>query len=495
MNHQRLAKGSEIAAPALTPLIGSLLVAVGGVITAWATLSARFQRVQRLDTETQGAEKSFRFLYVMPQILNGLVFLALVLIAIMAVVGGLMSSAVPNIKLAGGASTFGQIAVGFYDLGWWVVILGVAAGGIAVIDLFARIAVGLTRTLSWLPIPGLEGLFGPDGQSLGWLQAREFIRAGPSALPLAITRNGIDRVVGAVLGQPALAVGGEHRAPTPEGTPAARGNIALFGCVMEQLEVDLGVARRRWDKFYGALGKANQDASFFEPAKLAVYADGTAFYTALRAAVDPVLSADNEAILPASLPARETLEHVFNRLKDKFGCDVTRMATRRPLPFHSKAFGLSVRARRFPKLEDDRMCPQFIKLCLRWDVVPLISGDRFTPAFSSGIGWYMLDAGALAAPQDMKTIPFRGPMNQPAVRIAEMRVIKVIVDRLEKVPDEAPGLQDAVKGLGASKRRWQLEQEVDTALWGLTRTALVDAKAAGWKDHRWKLDDMIATRT
>lgn len=107
-------------------------------MTAWSTLSTRFQRVQRFDTDTAGGELSFRIFYIVPQYLNALLFSALILVASIATLGGLMTSAAPGIHVGGSDSWFGRIAVGFYELGWWVVILGAAAGGIAVMDLIAR---------------------------------------------------------------------------------------------------------------------------------------------------------------------------------------------------------------------------------------------------------------------------------------------------------------------------------------------------------------------
>jgi hypothetical protein len=79
------------------------------------------------------------------------------------------------------------------------------------------------------------------------------------------------------------------------------------------------------------------------------------------------------------------------------------MAERNIIPFGSKAYGLLQRARYFPKLGDDRMGPQFVKLCLRFGAVEIGERDRLTPAFSASIGWFLLNCEAITALQEVKS--------------------------------------------------------------------------------------------
>lgn len=494
MSNASLEKGAAAAVPTIAPLLTNILVALGGAVTAWSTLSARIQRVQRFETDTAGGAPSFRFFYVFAQWLNALLFLALIAVASIATVGGLMTSAAPGIKIGGAGTAFGRIAIGFYDLGWWVIIAGTAAGGIAVTDLIPRAFLLIGRLLSRFPLPVIEGLFGPDGRSVGWLQAREFVRAAGSALPLAIDRDGIDRTAQAVLDHAkATKLAGSNRAVRPNGTDAANGNIALFACIIEQVENDLEKPRRDWNKLYEACGQLNAASQTFEPATLDTFPDGKAFYAALRAGIDPILATASQDVLPYGAIARDYVADAFDRLKAKFQCDVVRMSERSPIPFGSKAYGLLQRARHFPKLGDDRMGPQFVKLCLRFGAVEISEGDRLTPAFSASIGWFLLNCDAITALQEVKSIAFRGGMNRPSVRIAEMQVLKIVANELEASIADYPDLETAVGPLGAAARRWYIEQEADTALWSTSQDALKAARP-DWKGCRWKLDGLTATR-
>jgi hypothetical protein len=488
-------KAAAAAAPTIAPLLFNILVAVGGAFTAWGTLSARFQRVQRFETDTAGGEKSFRLFYVVPQYINAALFIGLISIACVASIGGLMASAAPGIRIGGADTWFGRLAVTFYDLGWWVVVLGVAAGGIAVTDLVARIGLLLARVVSWIPLGRLEGCFGSEGRSLGWLQAKELVRGGGSALPLAIDRDGIDRVADAVLEYAnATGLAGSYRAAPPHGSPSAKGNIALFACIIEQVENDLQKPRRDWDKLYEAFSALNQSSSLLEPGQLNAVPDGQAFYTALQTGLDPLLTAFTPAQppLPRGIFPRNLIAAAFERLKSKYEGDVIQMAFRQPIDFGSAVYGLLVRARHFPKLE--RMGPQFVKLCVRFGAVDVTAKDVFVPAFSSAIGWYLLDKDALTALQEVKSLAFRGSMNRPAVRIAEMKVLKIVAGELEASIGSFPALASAAATMGPDQLRWYIEQEADTALWGTSQAALQAAGAANWANCRWKLDNLAATR-
>jgi len=490
-------KAAAAAVPAIAPLLGNIVVAVGGAVTAWSTLSTRFQRVQRFDTDTGGGEMSFRIFYLVPQYLNALLFIALILIASIATLGGLMTSAAPGIHISGSESWVGRVAVGFYELGWWVVILGAAAGGIAVMDLIARVELLAGRVISWLPIAGIEERYGVDGRSLGWLQAKELVRAGGSALPLAIDHDGIDRVAEATLTYVmATGLAGRYRAAPPHGTPSGKGNIALFACIIEQVEYDLQKPTRDWDKLYEVLGDLNQSTNLFEPAQLVAVTDGKAFHATLKAGLDPILAAFNPAQpeIPGGSVARDFVAAAFDRLKAKFDGDAIQMAFRQPIGFSSHATGLRARARHFPKLNDDKMGPQFVKLCLRFGAIDVSDKDALIPAFSSSIGWFLLNNDALTALQEVKSLTFRGPMNRPAVRIAEKRVIKIVADEIEASIAAYPNVAAAVASLSAAATRWYIEQEADTAVWSTAQHALGAARAANWVGCRWKLDDLTATR-
>jgi hypothetical protein len=102
-------------------------------------------------------------------------------------------------------------------------------------------AISAAWALSFLPIPILWGRFGPNGGSLGWHQARELLRNQGQAQLFWIDKKGVERVTAAVFNKLATEpLDGRDRAPTPEAASLdERANIALFGCIIEQIETDL----------------------------------------------------------------------------------------------------------------------------------------------------------------------------------------------------------------------------------------------------------------
>ncbi|HKI15929.1 MAG TPA: hypothetical protein VKA12_13165 [Roseiarcus sp.] len=441
-------------------------------------------------------ELSFRLLYWVPQIANSVIFLFLVFGALLALIGGLMGGVVPQLQLPGAETSIGHALIGIYRLGWVLVLAGALAGVVVTLDVFARIELFATSVISGLPIRGLEGRFGTDGRSAGWVQAREFVRNGSNAWPLYLDNNGIDRVVASVhermITEGAM---GTDRASTPHGFPSIRGNIALFGCILEQAETDLKAPYRKWDLYYGAFDDVSQASNLFDPAVLLDNSNGNIFWQRLRAELNSALLARAEPSLTSAPVAQEDVAKAFDLLKQRFHCDVTKLASRFP-PFASPAWGAYRRAEQFPRLSGDVMRPQFVKLLLRWEAIPFIGGESFTPAFSKTIAWYLLDNGAFKPLSDAKELVFQGPVNRKIARMAVAEVSSRVAAALAHLdPNAAPNLLPGLQTCTPERRRWMIEQEVDTTLWRQARASFQAAKAASWKDSwRWKLDDDVARR-
>ncbi len=497
-NHDIAGTTGAASSPGLAPLAGQIFTLVGASVAGWTALSGRYRRMRKFEIDVGGLEIAFRALYQLPLVINSLIFVVLVCGAVAALFGGLLSGAVPGAQLNGADTQLGRAVERVYELGWVLVIGGVLAGVIVWFDLVARMFLFATRAVSLLPIPGVEGRFGPDGYSAGWLQAREFVRNGSDAQPLGIASRGVDRVVDDVQAR-LIEEGatGTDRAPTPSGSPAVRANIALFGCVIERLESELKSPRRKWDQFYGAFDDVSRSRNLFDPVVLSEINSGKAFVARLRSELDPVLEKRNEPKLTTAPVVEDDLAATFNLLKQRFHCDTTAMAHRWPA-FASPAWGMYKRAGLFSALGRGAMRGQFVKLAIRWGALPMPSGPArpWGSGVTDGIGWFMLEKGAIVPLVDVKEVVFRGPINRPIAAIAMSEVIRRTAAAIDsRPPESAPKLLPDLQGYTATERRWMIEQETDTTLWRLARATRQSGDAALWKNGwRWKLDDHVARR-
>jgi hypothetical protein len=481
----------------LAPMIIQLLALIGAVVKGWTDISGRFSRIRQFERDTGGLQASFRFLYQVPQYVNVALLVCLISGALAALLGGLMTGVVPGVSLPGSSTIFGRVCAAIYSSGWLLVIAAAALFASIYFDLVARLFLRAAGALSLVPTAQLEERFGPEGRSVGWYQAKEFVNSGSAAQPLALNGDGIDRVVGAVYASlREQGATGTDRAATPAGSASVKGNIALFACIFEQIDNDLRLPRRKLDQFYSAFDDVSQKCSFFEPAALLAIADGSRFLDELRSKLDVALKTRSEPLLPNIPASNDDIVNAFNLLKKNYKCDVTNIPKRNWLRFASPAYGMYRRASMFPRLNNDTMRPQFVKLCLRWGAIELDLIPGFSPAFSQNTAWDLLNNGAISTLAETKEVVFAGAINRPIARLAAQSVIQKTADAVEKdetLMQQRLGL--ALSDLTPEKRRWLVEQEVDTTLWRIGRNHLKEAQAAEWKGPwSWKFVDDVARR-
>jgi hypothetical protein len=478
-------------------MIIQLLALISAVVKGWTDISGRFSRLRQFKRDAGDLEVSFRILYEVPQYVNVALLACLIAGALAALLGGLMTGVVPGVSLPGSSTVFGRVFAAIYSSGWLLVLAAAVLLASIYFDVVSRLFLRAARAFSLVPTALLEDRFGPEGRSVGWYQAKEFVNNGSAAQPLALNADGIDRVVGAVYTSlREQGASGTDRAPTPAGSASVKGNIALFGCIVEQIDNDLKLPRRKFDQFYSAFDDVSQKYSFFEPGAMLAIADGQRFLEELRSKLDVALKARSEPVLPNIPASNDDIAKAFELLKKKYACDVTNLPKREWIKFASPAHGMYRRASMFPRLNNDTMRPQFVKLCLRWGAIELDLIPGFSPGFSQAIAWDLLNNGAISTLAETKDVVFAGPIYRPTARLAAQSVVRKTADAVEK--DET--LMQQSLGIVLSdhtpeRRRWLVEQEVDTTLWRVSRNHLKEAQAAEWKGPwSWKFVDDVARR-
>ncbi len=139
-----------------------------------------------------------------------------------------------------------------------------------------------------------------------------------------------------------------------------------------------------------------------------------------------------------------------------------------------------------PRLNDEGMRPQLIKLLVRWNALPMSSGV-FAQPFAKRQAWLLLQQGALRALPEMKEITFHSTGQAPIARIAALRVIWRVVALIEG--GASAEALSAASMLGSS--RWTRLEIADIVFWSWASADAKKATSENWNTAtwRWKLDD------
>jgi hypothetical protein len=281
------------------PVIAQIISSVVALIAGWKSLEPRSERLRMLQRESGQLRLGLGLMYVLPQFLNVTLMLGLIAALLLAFVGALDAGNLLPALSHRLSLRSAEYARAVYHQGWALVLAAILAGIVIYTDLFVRITVLASRGLGFLPIPRLRGRFGPDGNSVSWHQARELLRNQGKAQLLWTDPRGVERVSVAVLEKLAAnANSGQQkdRAATPSGTsPGERANLALFGCIIEQIETELEKSpARRWDMLYAALAEASSRSTLFQPGTLREHNMRFSWAQRIRDEVNPILLAGNQ---------------------------------------------------------------------------------------------------------------------------------------------------------------------------------------------------------
>ena len=205
------------------------------------------------------------------------------------------------------------------------------------------------------------------------------------------------------------------------------------------------------------------------------------FYGGLREEVNRRLPA-GEPPLPDSPVAMTDVSNAIHLLTTKYKGTAKTIAYGFwwPKPSLRLAFH---RAQQFHPFNEESMIPQFLKLCVRWDVWPEVKVGNFVYPYASSIARMMLEESALVTLHHVDNFTFRKGGELAAYREAMRRTVR----RVERIllGSRNPHHQLYVNELAKAGHpmEWELAASVDFALWSLAREM---AKKDSFKE--WEVD-------
>jgi hypothetical protein len=477
--HPEPSKGLEFST--FSPFVAAI-IAAGSV---FALFEPKLERMRTIRNETGQFEPGFLVFYVVPQwLLIGLsiIIVLFLMAACLDVIDASLLSAFPGLEFVRTAFELRYVA--------WTVV---AAAILAIIirwNWVPQILLQLARGLSVLPIPSLQNRFGPEGESVGWHQAKAVCEGPDKGAPLLIKNEDLDRVARVVLTRLSQEAGDEEFAADPDKLSSSdKANLALFGCIME---VNFSVNRwdrPKWSEFYASLADIQRETPLFGPAELLAFKSGNAFFEAFRESLDAALYKRNQPQPPnRSLAAAGDIVRAWELLTQKANGDLLQFA--RPFAglLGNPVACLDRRLRTFPRMNSDGMRPQLIKLLTRWGCLPQTDGVFIQP-FSKSMAWLLLHEGALWALPETKEVTFNSFGQAPISRLAMKRVLQ----RVAALIDEGASAEAraVAERLGTSK--WRRFEAVDFILWSWAnaeRKTAAGSTAGGpaspWDKAQWK---------
>lgn len=458
----------------LTPL----LTALSAAAAAWVLFDPKLERIRTMWNESGRHEGGFRGFYVIPQ--WTLMILSVVTVAFMlaAFLDTFQPHLLPQFFPIAALREF----LRFENLVWILLIVAVLAVVIRW-NWLPRALLLAGRAVSYLPIPGLLGRFGPEGTSAGWHQAKAVCEGPDKGAPLLVHMEDIDRVAQIVLGRISVNAGKADFAEKPAGvSQAAMANMALFGCIMEA-NIDINRwGRPKWAKFYRAFETIERATPMFEPRELLKFQNGGDFFEAFRDRLDKELRRIRQPRPDSrSLAAATDISKAWTLLRDKAEGDVLRLAPKPVRFLRLTTFCLNWRLRRFPRLSDHGMRPQLIKLLIRWDCIEPGRG-LFNQPFSKSIAWLLLQEGALRALPETKEVTFHSFGHTAVSRLAMKRVNARVAELITAEGSVEARTVAALVGNSA----WKRYEIGDFGLWSWANEASKTAKADGWDKAIWK---------
>ena len=469
----------------VTTIIAAIVAALG----AFAIFRPKLAVAAAMKRETGSVELAFRWLYVIPQYLN----LALIAGLFLALLAAFVQSINPEIfAQSRWLMRFGAFFV--RDNVVWILFWAGLIGGIVWSNWLSWILLAVSRAASFLPISWVQGVYGPNGQSAGWLQAWNICRAWDSGQPLLLCHEQIERVANMVLfrlSQPG--VGASDFAATPANASlAARANIALFGCIVESIHYSQGWSPPKWSEFYDGLAGIHARTKLFEPDDILKTASGDAFAGWLRNELVAEMSSRGQPVpQDGYLAAADSLASTWSQLVQNAGCVLNLIPAWARLA-GGRLYWLDRRLSKLPMLSSDGMRPQLIKLLARWQTIPWAKTSVFIQPFAKRQGWLLLQETALRVFPEQKDVTYWSVGDVQLTRIACVEVFQRVKAKVRRrQSDEAKYVDQAYP------TEWELFAEADFNLWSFASERIANAQADNWdakKGWRWKLDNGRASK-
>jgi len=471
-----------------SPFVAAI-VAAGG---AFALFEPKLERIRVMKNETGRFELGFLWCYAVPQWILISVSVVVVLFLVLACLDVIQPSTVSGLPMIGLA----RAAFDIHYIAWTIVAAAILAIFIRW-NWLPRILLFAARTLSVLPMPGLRNCFGPQGESVGWHQAKAVCEGPDKGAPLLIKDEDVDRVARVVLTRLSqkITAGGDEKnyADEPSGfPPEVKANMLLFGCIME---VNFSVnrwTRPDWKPFYAGLADIQAATPMFAPLEVLSFNNGNDFFATFRERLDLALTARGLVPPPnQGLEAAGDVVRAWELLKKAKGDTLRLMPWFAPV-LCGRVWWLDRRLRAFPRMNNDGMRPQLIKLLTRWGCLPITDG-LFVQPFSKSIAWLLMQEGAIAALPETKEVTFNSFGQTPISRLAMKRILR----RVAELINEGASAEAIAVAAKVGPSTWRRFEAGDFILWSWSHEARKEAAGptgvattpwdkAKWK---WKFDD------
>ncbi len=436
--------------------------------------------------ETGRVEQGYFWFYFVPQVVMAGVALLVWITLLAAVIHYLNPEAATNWP-------FVQQVLPFLALDNLIPLLLflTVMGGFIQLNALSRLALFLFRGLSFLPVDGLSGAFGPKGRSAGWIQAECICATWDKGQPLLIAQEEMERVSDELLLKlSASNYKATNYAPKPaKASTAAAGNIALFGCLIEAAhKVNRWEKPKAWTSFYEALTEIHDETNMFEPQVLTTFS-GQAFSQNLRDLLAAKMSAKNEAVAAENYYGAASYVAKAWTLLDEHAGSVLKLIPIYAGFIGTKLYWLNRELGKFPLLQDDSMRPQLIKILTRWDVTPWAKNEDFLPPFSKTVSWLLLEEGVLRTFPEQKEVTFWGRGDVGISSAACRRIF----EHVRKASEE--GLSVPARSVAVRfPEKWDLLAAADYTLWNWGQMKSGEGQKANWAGYHWKIDGGRASR-
>ncbi|MGA8149118.1 MAG: hypothetical protein WB870_16305 [Gallionellaceae bacterium] len=463
----------------------TLIAAITAALGAFAIFQPKLAIGVAMKRETGSVEPAFRWLYVVPQYINIAVIIGLCMILIAAFVQSISPNILPQcpfLTLFGGFFVLDNI---LWILFWAAVIVAVVKG-----NWLSWTLLILCRAVSLLPIHRIQGVFGPNGRSAGWLQAWNICRAWDKGQPLLICHDKIVPVADTILyrlSQPDT--GASNFAATPAATSVdARANIALFGCILEATHYVHNWTPPAWSEFYASLATIHSRSGLFDPKKLQEFESGSSFASQLRNELVAEITLRSQPIPQDQyLAAADSLASTWEQLS-KYSGSVLNLIPSWARWVGGRLYWLDRRLSRLPMLHNkEGMRPQLIKLLLRWQTIPWDKTSVFIQPFAKKQSWLLLQEAVLRVLPEQKDVTYWTIGDVQLTRIACMELFEIVSAKVR--------LRQSEEAREVDKKyptKWDLYAAADFSLWNLASENVLKGQSENWeakKGWRWKLED------
>ncbi|RYH17060.1 MAG: hypothetical protein EON54_28035, partial [Alcaligenaceae bacterium] len=225
----------------------ALISAVGTALAAFQLFQPKFAIGFAMKRETRRLEPGFWAFYNFGQWIVLSVVAGIFIVLILAFINQLQSIPALDAPWLHGVRDFltpEHLII--------ILLIGACLAAIIQLNVSSWILLLLGRVLSLLPLPGLNGAFGPEGRSAGWHQAHCICLTWDKGQPLLISDDHVKRVADGLLLTLASSAPIKNFAGMPVAmSTAAAANMALVGSIIENAH---GVNRWKrpsdWTIFY-----------------------------------------------------------------------------------------------------------------------------------------------------------------------------------------------------------------------------------------------------